>query len=144
MSATTEATQGEAQASQVELEYRREGKRENKAMDSKLVAPKFKPNLITRVYDDNLSTGSTKSGGDDHKLQDTLFFAHASDRVAAPIGEPILSGEYPQMDNNWDFWITSTPKQSWHPFSQRCPPVHCHGQRLLQISFGRFWTEMEA
>ncbi len=43
MSEEAEAAQAEAQAAQVELEYRREEKRENKAMDSKLVAPKFNP-----------------------------------------------------------------------------------------------------
>jgi hypothetical protein len=41
MSAEAEAAQDEAQVAQVELEYRREEKRENKAMDAKLVAPKL-------------------------------------------------------------------------------------------------------
>ncbi len=95
MSAEAEAAQAEAQAAQVELEYRREEKRENKAMDAKLVAPKFNPNLIARAYGDNLSNGSAKSGAGDRQLPAALFFAHASARVAAPIGEPILSGEYP-------------------------------------------------
>ncbi len=61
MSAKAEAAEVEAQTSQVELEYRREEKRENKAMDAKLVAPKFNPSLIARAYDDNLSNGSAKS-----------------------------------------------------------------------------------
>ncbi len=74
MSAEAETTQTEAQASQVELMFRREQKRENKTMDDKLVAPKLNPNLIVRVYDS---------------------FAHSSVRVATPTGEPILSGEYP-------------------------------------------------
>ena len=98
MSAEAEDAQAEAQAAQVELEYRREEKRVNKAMDAKLVVPKFNPNLIPRTYDDNLSNGSAKSGAGDHQLPAAFFFAHASARVAAPIGEPILSGEYPQMD----------------------------------------------
>ena len=63
MSAEAEAAQGEAQAAQVELEYHREGKRKFKAMDAKLVAPKFNTNLIAKAYVDNLSTGSVKSGG---------------------------------------------------------------------------------
>ncbi len=105
MSEEAEAAQTEAQAAQVELEYRHEEKRENKAMDAKLVAPKFNHNLIARAYDDNLSNGSAKSGTGDHQLPSALFFEHASVRVAAPIGEPILSGEYPQMDKNWGFWI---------------------------------------
>jgi hypothetical protein len=29
-----------------------------------------------------------------------------------PIGEPILSDEYPQMDKNWGFWMTSTNPNS--------------------------------
>jgi hypothetical protein len=43
MSPEAEASQVEAQASQVELEFRHEEKRENKAMDTKLVAPKGNP-----------------------------------------------------------------------------------------------------
>ena len=112
MSAEAEVAQTEAQAAQVELEYRREEKRENKAMDAKLVAPKFNPNLIARAYGDNLSNGSAKSGAGDRQLPAALFFAHASARVAAPIGEPILSGEYPQMDKNWGFWMSSTNPNS--------------------------------
>jgi hypothetical protein len=58
MSAEAEAAQTEAQAAQVELEYHREEKRENKVMDTKLVVSKFNPNLIVRAYGDNLSNGS--------------------------------------------------------------------------------------
>jgi hypothetical protein len=112
MSAETEAAQAEVQAAQVELEYHREEKRENKAMDAKLVVPKFNPNLIVRAYDENLSNGSAKSGGGDHQFPVVLFFAHVSTRVAAPIGEPILSGEYPQMVKNWGFWMSSTNPNS--------------------------------
>ncbi len=103
MSAEAEAAQTEAQVVQVELEYHREENRENKAMDTNLVTPKFNPNLIARVYGDNLSTGSVISDGSDRQLPVALFFEHSSDRVASPIGEPILSGEYPQMDKNWGF-----------------------------------------
>ncbi len=81
-------------------------------MDAKLVTPKFNPNLITRAYGDNLSNGSAKSGAGDHQIPTALFFAHDSARVTAPIGEPILSGEYPQMDENWDFWMSSTNPNS--------------------------------
>ena len=86
-----EVVQGEAQAVQVELEYRHEENREHKAMDTKLVAPKFNANLITKSYDDYLSTGSVKSAGGDRQLPAALFFEHTSPRVTAPIGEPILS-----------------------------------------------------
>ncbi len=48
----------------------------------------------------------------DPELPATLFFTHASARVATPIGEPILSGEYPQMDKNWGFWMSSTNPNS--------------------------------
>ena len=112
MSAEAEAAQGEAQATQVELEYRHEEKREHKAIDAKLVAPKFNVNLIAKAYDDNLSTGSVKSGGGDRQLTDAFFCAHTSVRVAAPIGEPILSGEYPQKDKNWGFWMSLTNPNS--------------------------------
>jgi hypothetical protein len=57
MSAESEAGQTETEASQVELEYRLGEKRENKAMDAKLVTSKFNPNLIARAYGDNLSNG---------------------------------------------------------------------------------------
>jgi hypothetical protein len=107
-----ESSQAEDQTEQVELEYHHEIKRENKAMDTKLVAPKFNPNLITKAYGDNLSSGSSKSGGGDHHLPASLFFAHASVKVSTPIGEPILSGEYPKMNKNWVFWMSSTKPNS--------------------------------
>jgi hypothetical protein len=117
MSVQTETAQVEAQAAQVEQEYRREEKRENKAMDDKLLAPEFNAKLITKAYGDNLSTGSVKSGGGDRQQQlpATLFFAHSAARVAEPIGEPILSGEYPYMDKrdkSWAFWMSSTNPNS--------------------------------
>ena len=77
MSAEAQAAQVEDQASQVEEEYRREEKREHKAMDTKLLTPKFNANLLTKAYGDNLSTGSVKSGGGDHRLPAALFFQHA-------------------------------------------------------------------
>jgi hypothetical protein len=82
MSVETEGSQTEAQASQLELEYHREEKHENKSMDATLVEPKFNPNLIVRAYDDNLPNGSSKSGRVDHYLPAALFFVHASARVA--------------------------------------------------------------
>jgi hypothetical protein len=114
MSDQDQADQVEAQAAQVEQEYRREEKRESKAMDSKLFAPKFNANLIAKAYGDNLSTGSVKSGGGDHQQQlpAALFFAHSAVRVAAPIGEPVLSGDYPYMDKSWSFWMSSTNPNS--------------------------------
>jgi hypothetical protein len=112
MSAEAKDAQTEAQADQVELEYHLEEKRENNPMDAQLVVPKFNPNLITRAYDNNLSNGSAKSGAGDRQIPAALFFVHASVRVAAPIGEPILSGEYPQMDKSWGFWMSSSNPNS--------------------------------
>jgi hypothetical protein len=51
----------EAEAAQVEQEYRREEKREHKAMDAKLLAPKFNAKLIAEAYVDNLSTVTIKA-----------------------------------------------------------------------------------
>ncbi len=81
-------------------------------MDTEPLAPKFNANLLTKAYDDNLSTGSVKSGGGDRPFPVALFFQHAQARVAAPIGEPTLAGEYPQMDKKWSFWMTSTNPNS--------------------------------
>ncbi len=83
-------------------------------MDGKLSAPKFNANLIVKTYGDKLSTGSVKSGGGDRQQQlpAALFFTHSAVRVVEPIGEPILSGEYPQMDKNWAFWMSSTNPNS--------------------------------
>ena len=53
----------EAQAAEMEGEYHREEKREQKAMDSKHTASKISAQLVVKAYDDNLSTGSFKSGG---------------------------------------------------------------------------------
>jgi hypothetical protein len=50
MSGQAQAAQVEAQAAQVEDEYHLEEKRERKAMDAKLLAPKFNANLLAKVY----------------------------------------------------------------------------------------------
>ena len=103
----------EAQAAEIEGEYHREEKREQKVMDSKHTEPKISAQLLTKAYGDNLSTGSFKSGGGDrHQLPVEAFFHYASARVAAPIGEPMLSGEYPQMDKNWGFWMAAANPNS--------------------------------
>ena len=88
MSAEAQAVQVESQAVQVEEEYHHEDKREHKAMDAKLLAPKFNANLLVMVFGDNLSTGSVKSGGGDRPLPAALFFHQAQARVATLIGEP--------------------------------------------------------
>ena len=112
MSAETQAAQVEAQVVQVEEEYHREDKRENKTMDATFLAPEFNANLLDKAFGDNLSTGSVKSGGGDRQIPVALFFHHAQDRVTAPISEPTLTGEYPQMDKIWGFWMVSTDPNS--------------------------------
>ena len=112
MSAEAQAAQFESQPEQVDEEYHHEVKHDHKTMDAKLLPSKFNVNLLTKTYGDNLSTGSVKSGGGDHPLPATLFFQYDQARVVAPIGEPTLAGEYPQMDKNWSFWMVSTKPNS--------------------------------
>ena len=45
----------------VEQDYRREERREHKAMESELPGAKFNTNTLSRAFDDNRSVGSAKS-----------------------------------------------------------------------------------
>ena len=81
--------------SPVEQEYHREERREQKAMDSKQTGAKFRSNILSRVFDDDLSVGSAKSG---KPLVAQLFFQNTAVKVAVPIGEASLSGDYPLSD----------------------------------------------
>jgi hypothetical protein len=65
---------------------------EQKAMDSKQSGAKFSSNILSRVFDDDRSVGSAKSG---KPLLAQLFFQNATVKVAAPIGESSVSGDYP-------------------------------------------------
>jgi hypothetical protein len=67
---------------------------------------------LSRTFDDNRSVGSGKSG-DRQPLLARLFFENDGAKVAAPIGDPILSGEYPWCDKKV-FWISSS-----HPNSHK-------------------------
>ena len=81
--------------SPVEQEYHHEERREQKAMDSKQTGAKFSSNILSRVFDDDRSVGSAKSG---KPLLAQLFFQNAAAKVAAPIGEDSGSGDYPLVD----------------------------------------------
>ena len=72
-------------------------------MDSEKPGAKFSSNILSRVFDDDHSVGSGKS---DKSLLAQLFFENAVAKVAAPIGEVSLSGNYPLCDKSWSFWIT--------------------------------------
>jgi hypothetical protein len=85
---------GGSVAAPVEVEYLREEKREHKAMESTLSGlclPKFTVTHLSKAFDDNHSVGSGKS---DQSLITRIFFENAEDKVTAPIGDPVLSGEY--------------------------------------------------
>ena len=76
----------------VEADYHREEHREQKGMDYKQTDPKFRSNILSRVFDDNRSVGSDKSG---KTLLDQLFFENEGSKV-----------KYPLCDNSRGFWIT--------------------------------------
>jgi hypothetical protein len=112
MSGEGQDTQVETQVVQVEEEYLREEKHEHKTMDVKVLPPKFNASLLVKAYGDNLSTGSFKFGGGDHPFSAALFLQYDPTRVEAPIGDPTISGENPQMAKNWSFWMTSANPNS--------------------------------
>ena len=88
----------------VEQVYHREKHREKKSMDSKKSGAKFSSNILSRVFDEGHSVGSTKSG---KPLRTQLLFQNAVVKVVDPIGEASLSGEYPLCDLSWSFWLES-------------------------------------
>jgi hypothetical protein len=59
---------GDDQPVEIDGEYRREENRKHKVLDSKHTAPKFTTQLLTKDQFLNLSTGSSKSDGDDRQL----------------------------------------------------------------------------
>ena len=77
-------------------------RRDPKTMDSKKPGAKFNSNILSRVFDDDRSVGSVKSG---KPLLAQLFFQNAAAKVAAPIGEASLAGNYPFCDKAWTFWL---------------------------------------
>jgi hypothetical protein len=111
----------------VEQEYRREERREQKAMDSKQPGAKFSSNILSRTFDDDRSVGSAKSG---KPLLAQLFFQNVTVKVAAPIGEDSLAGNYPFCDKAWTFWLAekhdNTHKLSDH---EKCN-VECLNQTI--------------
>ena len=67
---------------------------------SKQSGAKFSSNILSRAFDDDRSVGSAKSG---KPLIVQLFFQNAAAKVAAPIGEASLTGNYPFCDKAWTF-----------------------------------------
>ena len=90
--------------SPVEQEYHHEEHHEQKAMDSKQTGAKFSSNILNRVFDDDHSVGSSKSG---KPLLAQLFFQNAAVKVENPIGEASGSGDYPLLDAVWAFWLAA-------------------------------------
>ncbi len=81
-------------------------------MDSKQSTLKINSHHLVKVFDDNLSTGSLKSGVADRPLQPRFFFENATAQFPVPIDEPTLSGEYPLCDKNWSFWLSPSNPNS--------------------------------
>ena len=73
-------------------------------MDSKQTGAKLSSNILSRVFDNDRSVGSAKSG---KPLLAQLFFQNAAAKVAAPIGEASGSGDYPLCDAPWTFWLAA-------------------------------------
>ncbi len=76
---------------------------ERKSMDSKQPVAKFSSNILNRAFDDDRSVGSVKSG---KSLLAQLFFQNDAVKVAAPIGEDSLAGNFPFCDKTWTFWLS--------------------------------------
>ena len=91
MSAPAQADQVAAQAAQVEQEYHREEKRESKAMDSKLLAPKFsvKPRVSVQAFSKAIDDDkrSVTSGQSAKTLSSALFFESTSPLLVGPLYE---------------------------------------------------------
>ena len=71
---------------------------ERKAMDSKQTGAKFISNILSRVFDNDRSVGSAKSGT---PLLAQLFFQNATVKVAVPIGEVSDTGDFPLLVGPW-------------------------------------------
>ncbi len=72
-------------------------------MDSKQTGAKLRSNILSRSFDDDRSVGSAKSG---KPLLAQLFFQNATVKVADPIGEDSLPGNYPFCDKSWTLWLS--------------------------------------
>ena len=118
---------GEGDVAPVEQEYRREEHHEQKAMDSKQPCAKFSSNILSRAFDDDRSVGSGKSG---KPLLSQLFFQNAVAKVAAPIREASLAGNYAFCDKAWTFWLAEHHANS-HKLSdhEKCN-VECLNQAI--------------
>jgi hypothetical protein len=81
----------------VQQDYRREERREHKAMESKLSGAKLNANTLSRAFDDNRSVGSGKS---QKPLPAALFFQNAVAKIAAPIGPACQGKELNDFQRN--------------------------------------------
>ena len=73
-------------------------------MDSKQTGAKLSSNILSRVFDNDRSVGSAKSG---KPLLAQLFFQNAAAKVAAPIGEASRYSDYPLADDSWSYWLAA-------------------------------------
>jgi hypothetical protein len=96
-----------AQVDQVEAQ----AKRESKAMDSKLLAPKrVSAQAFSKAIDDDKR--SVASGQSAKPLSPALFFESSTAKSAAEIGEAVGTGNYPGFDKSWDFWLADVHPNS--------------------------------
>ena len=104
MSDQDQVDQVEAQSAQVEQEYRLEEKRESKAMDSKLFAPKFNasPRVSAQTFSKSIDDDkrSVASGQSAKPLSPPLFFESTTAKSAAEIGEAAGTGNYQGLDKS--------------------------------------------
>jgi hypothetical protein len=111
MSGQVQTDQVEAQAAQVEQEFRREEIRESKAMDSKLLAPKrVSAQAFSKAIDDDKR--SVASGQSAKPLSPALFFESSTAKSAAEIGEAAGTGDFPGLDKSWEFWLAPSHPNS--------------------------------
>ena len=109
---------------EVQQDYRREERREHKAMESKLPGAKFNANTLSRAFDDNRSVGSAKS---QKHLPAALFFQNAVAKIAAPIGPACQVGTFPLLDENWRTWFADTNAARLSDFDK------CNVESLNQV-----------
>jgi hypothetical protein len=125
---------GEDDVSPVEQEYRREACREQKAMDSNQPGAKFSSNILSRVFDDDRSVGSAKSG---KPLLAQLFFQNVAAKVAAPIGQASGSGDFPLLDGPWTYWLATQ-----HPNTHKLSDHEKCNVECLNLVIRPFATKM--
>ena len=96
-------------------------------MDSKQTGAKLSSNILSRVFDNDRSVGSAKSG---KPLLAQLFFQNAAAKVATVSGESSCSGDFPLTDVSWSYWLV-TQHDNTHKLSdhEKCN-VECLNQAI--------------